>query len=343
LLGSYYGDAQFGTLRLTRTDAVVSFNWGTSAPDAALPADTFSVRWTGQVQPRYSENYTFRVTADDGVRMWVGGAKILDAWNGAYGGVNSAALTLNANQRYDVVVEFREDRGGASIKLEWSSAHQRLEVVPQSQLTPPGALAPSASPIVVPPTATPRPATATPVPTQPPVTATLAPTQPPSSAAPKLLFGIGPEADSALQTRLAQEAPNAQVSLGWGGWQTRWDDPASGAGRSMFAYFADVLRASDFQSFQAMQSDTNIADVRAMVRTLGAYGPVMLAHYKPDNGSQTTFDQDLRTMLTDSYLAEVTQAGLFAWSFMDNKNLSASETSYQFAMAAVMRYGASAK
>ena len=56
----------------------------------------------------------------------------------------------------------------------------------------------------------------------------------------------------------------------------------------MFQYFEDVLRASDFQSFQAMSSDANIEDVRAMVKRLGVYGPVLLAHYKPDNGSQAT-------------------------------------------------------
>jgi hypothetical protein len=135
-----------------------------------------------------------------------------------------------------------------------------------------------------------------------------------------------------------QHAPNAKVSLGWGGWQARFDDPKTGAGRSMFAAFADVMRASDFQSFQAMQSDSNVDDVRAMVKTLGAYGPVMLAHYKPDNGSQATFERDLRAMLTDSYLAEMTRAGLFAWSFMDNKNLAASAGIYQFTRDAVGRY-----
>ena len=135
-----------------------------------------------------------------------------------------------------------------------------------------------------------------------------------------------------------QYAPNARVSLGWGGWQTRWDDPSIGAGRSMFQYFADVMRASDFQSFQAMQSDSNVADVRAMVQTLGAYGPVMLAHYKPDNSSQATFDADTQTMLTDSYLSEMTAAGLFAWSFMDQVNLGF-EQSYQFVKGAVQRYG----
>ncbi len=137
-----------------------------------------------------------------------------------------------------------------------------------------------------------------------------------------------------------QYAPNAKVSLGWGGWQTHWDDPKTGAGRSMFQYFDDVMCASDFQSFQAMQNDGNVDDVRAMVRTLGAYCPVMLAHYKPDNGSAATFERDLRAMLTDAYLSEVTSAGLFAWSFMDNQNLSASESVYQLTKDAVGRYGA---
>jgi hypothetical protein len=76
-----------------------------------------------------------------------------------------------------------------------------------------------------------------------------------------------------------------------------------------------------------------------MTGILGSYGPVMLAHYKPDNGSQATFDADTKAMLTDGYLAEVTGLGLIAWSFMDQKNLSASQASYQRVVAAVQRYG----
>lgn len=136
-----------------------------------------------------------------------------------------------------------------------------------------------------------------------------------------------------------QYAPNAKISLGWGGWQARWDEPTIGGGRSMFHYFTDLMRASDFQSFQAMQGDSNVTDVRDMVNMLGMYGPVMLAHYKPDNASQVTFEQDLKTMLTDTYLSDVTTAGLFAWSFMDHSNLSASENIYMFTKHAVTQYG----
>jgi hypothetical protein len=72
---------------------------------------------------------------------------------------------------------------------------------------------------------------------------------------------------------------------------------------------------------------------------LGAYGPVMLAHYKPDNGSGAVVAADLRAVLTDRYLAEVTRHGLFAMSFMDNTNLAGSSGLHGFVRDAVRRYG----
>lgn len=136
-----------------------------------------------------------------------------------------------------------------------------------------------------------------------------------------------------------ETAPNAKVSLGWGGWQARYDDPAKGGGKSMIGQFADVLSQSDFQSFQAMQSDHNVSDIRGMVRLLAPYGPVMLAHYKPDNSSQATFDRDVRSVLNDAFVREITAAGLFALSFMDDQNLKASQGTYQFVLSAVHRFG----
>lgn len=88
-----------------------------------------------------------------------------------------------------------------------------------------------------------------------------------------------------------------------------------------------------------MQDDTNIPDVLDMTRTLGAYGPVMLAHYKPDSGSAATFTADTSAMLTDSYLAKLVSAGLFAWSFMDDSNVSASSSTFNRIAGAIRRYG----
>jgi hypothetical protein len=138
-----------------------------------------------------------------------------------------------------------------------------------------------------------------------------------------------------------QYAPNAHVSLGWGGWQASYDDPATGAGRSMFSHFDSIMRMSDFQSFQAMDDHTNTAAISAMVSILGKYGPVMLAHYKPNDASQTTFDADVHVILTDSFLSDQVRHGLFAMSFMDNTNLNASATTLSFVTAAIRRYGTS--
>ena len=57
LNGEYYDNMNFTQRKLTRTDATVNFDWGLGSPNAAVGVDTFSVRWTGQVQPQFSETY----------------------------------------------------------------------------------------------------------------------------------------------------------------------------------------------------------------------------------------------------------------------------------------------
>lgn len=128
-------------------------------------------------------------------------------------------------------------------------------------------------------------------------------------------------------------APNARVSIGWGGWQHRWDSPATGGGRSMFGHFADVMRASDFQSFQVMHSGDAPGDIRAMTKALGAYGAVMLAHYKPDH-----LDSDVRNLFTDSSVRALTADGLFAFGFMDAQSVPSSGASFDLVKSAVTKY-----
>ncbi len=48
--------------------------YGTGTPDiATMQVDTFSIRWTGQMQPQFTEEYTIAVHADDGCRLWING------------------------------------------------------------------------------------------------------------------------------------------------------------------------------------------------------------------------------------------------------------------------------
>jgi hypothetical protein len=116
-------------------------------------------------------------------------------------------------------------------------------------------------------------------------------------------------------------APNALVSFSWGGWQTRWDDPVNGGGRSMIPHFAQTMRQMDFVSFQAMQTDANVADILQNARSFRIYNPhLMVSHYGPDNGSSSTFINDIAGFFTTSFVDQTRGAGLFGFSFL-NANL----------------------
>ncbi|MGB3777440.1 MAG: fasciclin domain-containing protein [Tunicatimonas sp.] len=121
---------------LTRTDSTVNFNWRGGSPDAQLPCDRFSVRWTGQVQAEYSETYTFITRSDDGVRLWVNGEQLIDNWTDHAVQTDRGKITLQAGQKYDIRLEYYENRGRAVCKLLWRSASQTRQVIPTARLFP---------------------------------------------------------------------------------------------------------------------------------------------------------------------------------------------------------------
>jgi uncharacterized repeat protein (TIGR03806 family) len=121
---------------LVRTDAVVNFNWASVAPDPTIGRTNFTARWTGSVQPQFNETYTFYATADDGVRLWVNGQQLINAWVSQAATTYSNTITLNAQQLYNIQLDYFQGTGGASIKLEWSSPSTTRAVIPQTQLYP---------------------------------------------------------------------------------------------------------------------------------------------------------------------------------------------------------------
>ncbi len=136
LTAEYYDNSDFTGLKFVRTDATVNFDWGSGSPDPAIGTDTFSVRWTGQVQPIYNETYTFYTVSDDGVRLWVNGQLVINNWTDHAPTENSGTIALSAGQKYSIKMEFYENGGGATAKLSWSSASESKKIIPQSQLYP---------------------------------------------------------------------------------------------------------------------------------------------------------------------------------------------------------------
>jgi hypothetical protein len=134
LQGQYFDNLDFTNPKLSRTDATINFNWGTGSPDPAIANTTYSVRWTGQVQPRYSQAYTFYTKTDDGARLWVNGELLIDKWVDQAATEWSGTLELVAGQSYAIQMDYYQQGSLASAVLSWSSASEPKAVIPQTQL-----------------------------------------------------------------------------------------------------------------------------------------------------------------------------------------------------------------
>lgn len=127
----------YDTLIFRRTDSTVNYNWGSGAPNTVVPADNFSVRWTGTITPTVSGSYTFTTTSDDGVRLWVNGQLLITNWTSHSSTNNtSAAVNLTSGQAYSIRLDYFEQSGSAVIALQWTPPSSSLQVIPASVLTP---------------------------------------------------------------------------------------------------------------------------------------------------------------------------------------------------------------
>ncbi len=121
---------------LIRTDPIVDFNWTTTPPAGSIGLTNFVVRWIGSVQPEYSETYTFSTDTDSGVRLYVNGQLLINEWVNQPATTWSNTMSLEAQQRYNIEVEFYNQTGGAVAHLYWSSPSNAQAVIPQTQLYP---------------------------------------------------------------------------------------------------------------------------------------------------------------------------------------------------------------
>jgi hypothetical protein len=99
---------------------------------------TFSVRWTGSIDPAFTEATTFSATADGGARLWVDNRKLVDTWGEAGVREESGTLNLIAGQRVKVVMECR---GGRTAALAWSGPSQKKQTIPKNHLLLPDGVA----------------------------------------------------------------------------------------------------------------------------------------------------------------------------------------------------------
>jgi hypothetical protein len=121
----------------SETDPVIDHVWADLSPGCSVSNDFWNIRWRGQIEPLYSETYTFYLMVNDMGRVWINNQLVVDGWLGTSSGTTiTGTIALTAGEKVPIRVDFAEKTGDAKVKLEWSSVSNPREVVPQSQLFP---------------------------------------------------------------------------------------------------------------------------------------------------------------------------------------------------------------
>jgi phage tail-like protein len=155
LLGAYvqtHNDPQIKRSSFQRIEAGLNIlEEALQQPGTPAPVST-SVVWTGQIQPHFSEVYSFYVVAAGSVSLWVDGQLLLENCNelaemeheppeGLPKGCTDAGkteyrglITLSAGQWYTVTLKVVTLASQLTAQLWWSSRSQPKEIVPPDRL-----------------------------------------------------------------------------------------------------------------------------------------------------------------------------------------------------------------
>lgn len=114
--GEYFANPDLADAPLfVRDDPEISANWGDGSPGYGLPADNFSIRWSRRLTLE-AGRHNFWAYADDGVRVYVDGRLVIDAWHDSSAERYDGTIDLDAGE-HRIVVEYYEGQGQAVIQF----------------------------------------------------------------------------------------------------------------------------------------------------------------------------------------------------------------------------------
>ena len=119
LEGDYFANRELsGSPAAHRRDRPVDFDWSTSKLPDGVPAEHFSVRWTGMLVAGMEGDYDLTVTGNGGFRFFIGDQLIIDAW---IPGQKTRTIRhhLPENTATPVRLEYYQADGPAAISLQW--------------------------------------------------------------------------------------------------------------------------------------------------------------------------------------------------------------------------------
>lgn len=115
---TYYSDVNFTTVAFTRIDNAISFQFGNGSPGGGVPADNFSIRWTGVQTFPTTGTYRFTVFRDEDAQLTFNGQTIIPFAGGLGSQSYFFDIAVTAGT-YPITLDYREFTGNAFVQLTW--------------------------------------------------------------------------------------------------------------------------------------------------------------------------------------------------------------------------------
>jgi PA14 domain len=130
LKAEYFKGQKFaGVPFLVKIEPQSKLQYGNERIGDGLPADDYSVRLTGSLTAKYSEEYVFDGWGDDSVTIWINDKLVFER-----GG--EGRMKLEAGKPVPIKIDFVEGGGNANFEIYWRSQSQQRENIGMDCLTP---------------------------------------------------------------------------------------------------------------------------------------------------------------------------------------------------------------
>ena len=137
LWAEYYNSTSLdGSPYVTQTDPLVDLEPAADAPAPGVTGGGYSARWQGSLRAPVTGTYQFSIWADDALRFWVNGQKLLDNWGTTGARALTASVSLSSNLPVPIRLELQQTGGNSGIRLAWTPPGSTSSVVSTSQFLP---------------------------------------------------------------------------------------------------------------------------------------------------------------------------------------------------------------
>jgi hypothetical protein len=115
----YFRNKHFKGKPVRLRDKEIDHDWKEEMPLPGFPKDEYSVRWNACLELQKDRNLLFRLTSDDGSRLFIDNNKVIDDWSDHAKRTKTAEKHMRKG-KYRLRVDYYENTGKASVDLDIS-------------------------------------------------------------------------------------------------------------------------------------------------------------------------------------------------------------------------------